>query len=50
MGLWEVPRQRTPDGRIKNVLLAKPKLDTREVGVMHSCIGLEQPCIYVKIW
>lgn len=30
------------------MLLAKPKLDTREVGVMHSRIGLEQPCIYVE--
>ena len=42
------------DGRIQlqrtweKVLLAKPKLDTREVGVMHSRIGLEQPCIYVE--
>ena len=34
--------------RGKKVLLAKPKLDTREVGVMHSRIGLEQPCIYVE--
>ena len=34
--------------RGKKVLLAKPKLDTREVGVMHSRIGLEQHCIYVE--
>lgn len=34
--------------RGKTVLLAKPKLDTREIGVMHSRIGLEQPCIYVE--
>ena len=34
--------------RGKRVLLAKPKLDTREMGVLHSRIGLEQPCIYVE--
>ena len=34
--------------REKRVLLAKPRLDTREIGVMHSRIGLEQPCIYVE--
>ena len=34
--------------RGKRVLLAKPKLDTRELGVLHSRIGLEQPCIYVE--
>ena len=34
--------------RGKRVLLAKPKLDTREMGVLHSRIGLEQPCIHVE--
>lgn len=34
--------------RGKRALLAKPKLDTREIGVMHSRIGLEEPCIYVE--
>lgn len=34
--------------RGKRVLLAKSKLDTREMGVLHSRIGLEQPCIYVE--
>lgn len=34
--------------RGKKVLLAKPLTDTREVGVMHSRIGLEQPCISVE--
>ena len=34
--------------RGKKALLAKPLTDTREVGVMHSRIGLEQPCISVE--
>lgn len=34
--------------RGKKVLLAKPLTDTREVGVMHSRIGLKQPCISVE--
>lgn len=34
--------------RGKKALLAKPKIDTREIGVMHSRIGLEQPCITVE--
>lgn len=34
--------------RGKKALLAKPKIDTREIGVLHSRIGLEQPCIYVE--
>ena len=34
--------------RGKKVLLAKPLTDTREVGVIHSRIGLEQPCISVE--
>ena len=34
--------------RGKRALLAKPKLDTREIGVMHSRSGLEEPCIYVE--
>jgi thymidine kinase len=34
--------------RGKLPLLAKPKIDTREIGVMHSRIGLEQPCIAVE--
>lgn len=34
--------------RGKLPLLAKPKTDTREIGVMHSRIGLEQPCIAVE--
>lgn len=32
----------------KKVLLAKPSIDTREPGMMHSRIGLEQPCISVE--
>ena len=35
--------------RGKLPLLAKPKIDTREIGVMHSRIGLEQPCIGITI-
>ena len=31
--------------RGKKPLLAKPSTDTRDVGVIHSRIGLEQPCI-----
>ena len=34
--------------RGKLPLLAKSKTDTREIGVMHSRIGLEQPCIAVE--
>lgn len=34
--------------RGKRALLAKPKADTREEGVIHSRIGLEQPCISVE--
>lgn len=34
--------------RGKTVLLAKPVLDTREIGVLHSRIGLEQSCITVE--
>lgn len=34
--------------RGKKPLLAKPSTDTREVGMMHSRIGLEQPCISVE--
>lgn len=34
--------------RGKRALLAKPSIDTREVGVLHSRIGLEQPCITVE--
>ena len=34
--------------RGKKALLAKPLTDTREIGVMHSRIGLEQPCISVE--
>lgn len=34
--------------RGKKVLLAKPLTDTREIGVIHSRIGLEQPCISVE--
>lgn len=34
--------------RGKKPLLAKPSTDTREVGVIHSRIGLEQPCISVE--
>lgn len=34
--------------RGKEALLVKPKIDTREVGVIHSRMGLEHPCIYVE--
>ena len=34
--------------RGKKALLAKPQIDTREIGVMHSRIGLEHPCITVE--
>ena len=52
---WEVPKTaKRADGRLqlwrrgKRALLAKPLTDTREVGVMHSRIGLEQPCIRLE--
>ena len=34
--------------RGKKALLAKPGMDTRDVGVLRSRIGLEQPCISVE--
>lgn len=34
--------------RGKKALLAKPKIDTRDIGVVRSRIGLEKPCIYVE--
>ena len=34
--------------RGKKALLAKPLIDTREIGEIHSRIGLEQPCISVE--
>ncbi len=34
--------------RGKRALLAKPKIDTRDAGVVRSRMGLEQPCIYVE--
>lgn len=34
--------------RGKEALLAKPKLDTRDEGVVRSRMGLEQKCIYVE--
>lgn len=34
--------------RGKSVIIAKPALDVREKGVLHSRIGLEQPCISVE--
>lgn len=34
--------------RGKQALLAKPKLDTRDEGVVRSRMGLEQKCIYVE--
>lgn len=34
--------------RGKRALLAKPKIDTRDIGVIRSRIGLEKPCIYVE--
>lgn len=34
--------------RGKKAMLAKPLTDTREIGVIHSRIGLEQPCISVE--
>ena len=33
--------------RGKQALLAKPRLDTRDEGVIRSRMGLEQKCIYV---
>lgn len=33
--------------RGKKALLAKPRIDTRDVGVLRSRMGLEQECIYV---
>ena len=34
--------------RGKKAMLTKPLTDTREIGVIHSRIGLEQPCISVE--
>ena len=34
--------------RGKRVILAKPQIDTRDIGVIRSRIGLEQPCRYVE--
>ena len=34
--------------RGKKPMLGKPLTDTREIGVIHSRIGLEQPCISVE--
>lgn len=34
--------------RGKEALLAKPKLDTRDVGVVRSRMGLERKCIYTE--
>lgn len=34
--------------RGKQALLAKPRLDTRDKGVVRSRMGLEQKCIYVE--
>ncbi len=34
--------------RGKRVILAKPQIDTRDIGVIRSRIGLEQPCQYVE--
>ena len=34
--------------RGKVVLMAKPKIDTRDEGVIRSRTGLEHPCIYVE--
>lgn len=34
--------------RGKEALLVKPKIDTRDVGVIRSRMGLEQKCIYVE--
>ena len=34
--------------RGKEALLVKPKLDTRDEGVVRSRMGLEQKCIYVE--
>lgn len=34
--------------RGKKALLAKPKIDTRDIGIVKSRIGLEKPCIYVE--
>ena len=33
--------------RGKEALLVKPKIDTRDIGVVRSRMGLEQKCIYV---
>ena len=35
--------------RGKQALLAKPRLDTRDEGVIRSRMGLEQKCIYVDV-
>ena len=34
--------------RGKQALLVKPRIDTRDVGVVRSRMGLEQKCIYVE--
>lgn len=34
--------------RGKSALLAKPRIDTRDVGVVRSRMGLEQECVYVE--
>lgn len=34
--------------RGKQALLVKPKIDTRDLGVVRSRMGLEQECIYVE--
>ena len=34
--------------RGKQALLVKPRIDTRDVGVIRSRMGLEQKCIYVE--
>ena len=34
--------------RGKEALLVKPKIDTRNIGVVRSRMGLEQKCIYVE--
>lgn len=34
--------------RGKEALLVKPKIDTRDIGVVRSRMGLEQKCIYVE--
>lgn len=34
--------------RGKSALLAKPRIDTRDIGVVRSRMGLEQECVYVE--